>query len=155
MKFIDFDLQELEVVLEDLNGNSQALWGGMSAAQMVQHLIDIAQISNGRIDVTFANKPENLPKLRHILYKKVPFPKEFAAPKQVEDMIGKNKAASIADINSLKGQLINELEKMEVHLSDGKKVTNAVFGPLDLADWKWFHRKHISHHLAQFGVWEY
>jgi oxepin-CoA hydrolase/3-oxo-5,6-dehydrosuberyl-CoA semialdehyde dehydrogenase len=155
MKLLNYNLQEIESSLKALNANSHALWGGMSAAQMVQHLIDIAKISNGSIQVEFANKPENLPKLRHILYKEVPFPKEFAAPKQVEHLISQNKTEELADFELLKSELIKELEKMEAHLSDGKKVTNAVFGPLDLEDWKWFHRKHISHHLAQFGLWEY
>jgi oxepin-CoA hydrolase/3-oxo-5,6-dehydrosuberyl-CoA semialdehyde dehydrogenase len=155
MKFIEFDLEKIETTIRALSANTQALWGSMSAAQMVQHLIDIAKISNGSIQVEFANKPENLPKLRHILYKEVPFPKEFAAPKQVEHLISQNKSEELAKIELLKSELLKEFEKMEAHLNDGKKVTNAVFGPLDLEDWKWFHRKHISHHLAQFGLWEY
>ncbi|MGB0429629.1 MAG: hypothetical protein ACPGLV_04085 [Bacteroidia bacterium] len=155
MKLINFNLQEIETALKALKANSQALWGSMSAAQMVQHLIDITKISNGSIQVEFANKPENLPKLWHILYKEVPFPKEFAAPKQVEHLISQNKSEELVEIELLKSELIKELEKMEAHLSDGKKVTNAVFGPLDIEDWKWFHRKHISHHLAQFNQWVY
>lgn len=155
MKFIEFDLEKIETALKALRVNTQALWGSMTAAQMVQHLIDITKISNGSIQVEFANKPENLPKLRHILYKEVPFPKEFAAPKEVEHMISQNKTDELAEIELLKSELIKELEKMEAHLDDGKKVTNAVFGQLDLEDWKWFHRKHISHHFAQFGLLNY
>ena len=155
MKLINYHLKEIETALATLKADKQAFWGKMTASQMLQHLIDIAQISNGTIEVEFANNKVPIEKLRHILFKEVPFPKEFAAPEQVEGMIARNKVAESENIELLKGQLIIELEKMESFLSDGKKVTNAVFGPLDLEDWKWFHRKHISHHFAQFGIWAY
>ncbi len=153
MKLINYNLDEIKTVLSALQKETQALWGKMTASQMLNHLIDIAQISNGKIVVEFANKDVPLAKMRHILYKDVPFPKEFAAPAQVEAMISN---ANNNNLDQLKQNLIEELNEMEAHFdSDDKTVINAVFGPLNLDDWKWFHRKHISHHLAQFGLWEY
>lgn len=153
MKLIDWDIDGIADKLETLNPDSMPLWGKMNAGQMLKHLIDIAQISNEKRHVAFANKDENLPKLRHILYKEVPFPQSFPAPPEVESFMGET---TDLPIDVLKEQLILELKDFESSFNDeNKTVVNAVFGPLNMADWMWFHRKHISHHLAQFGLWEY
>ena len=153
MNLIDWDIDCIADKLEALKPDSMPLWGKMNSKVMLQHLIDITQISNGKRQIAFANKEENLPKLRHILYKEVPFPQSFPAPNEVENLMKETTDLTLA---ALKAQLMLELKDFENSFADeNKTVTNAVFGPLNKADWIWFQRKHISHHLAQFGLWEY
>lgn len=154
MNLIEFHVPTIVSCVRELNADSAPKWGSMSPATMLAHLIDIARISNGKLKVDFANKPEYLPKLRHILYKEAPFPEGFAAPAQIEELI--NAVNQEQDLSHLTDELERELTAFECHFAaDGQKEVNAVFGPLDKADWIQFHRKHISHHLGQFGLWSY
>lgn len=153
MLLIEWNIAAIAEKLNQLKAESKALWGNMTSAKMLQHLTQIQQISNGKIKIDFSNTPDNLPKLRHILYKEVPFPQEFKAPNQVEELLN---ADTEIDFESQRVLLLAEIDFFEKHFAeDGTTETNAVFGPLNREDWIWFHRKHISHHLAQFGLWSY
>ncbi|MBI1183974.1 hypothetical protein GC194_06870 [bacterium] len=153
MKFIDWNKNTIAAKLQLLHEDAKPLWGQMNAAQMLQHLWQIAQIGNGKVAVTFSQPEDVLPKLRHILYKEVPFPREFAAPQEVEKLL---ETPVHTEFMELKNRLLEEIDAFDLVFANGEKtITNAVFGPLNRADWIWFHRKHISHHLAQFGLWQY
>jgi len=152
VKLIAFNPQAIDKLIDNLSDDTLPEWGSMSPRKMLRHLVDIARISNGKIQVEFANKQEDLPKLRHILYKEVPFPRGYSAPSQVEFLLKDDVAESLPE---LRQELIDELLFFEKHFDGNRVETNAVFGPLDRNDWIQFHRKHMSHHLTQFGLWEY
>jgi len=154
MNLIEFHVPTIVALAGELKADSKPKWGSMSAATMLGHLVDIARISNGKLKVDFANKPEHLPKLRHILYKDAPFPEGFAAPAQIEELIKSAKPQQ--ELSYLVERLQEELSAFDSHfVKEGQKEVNAVFGPLDKNDWVQFHRKHISHHLSQFDLWKY
>lgn len=154
MEFIAFDLSAIEKKLQNLEENSKPLWGRMSAAKMLEHLILVARVSNGKEKIAFAGKEEHLPKLHSVLKSDKPFPQNFSAPAQVEAFL---ETSSGKTVDALKKQLINELAHFQEHFRHNPelKVTNAVFGSLNYDEWKYFHQKHISHHLAQFNCWKY
>lgn len=154
MNLIEFDIPAIIATVKKLNADTKPNWGQMRVKKMLRHLVDIARVSNGKQQVDFANKPEHLPKLQHILHKEAPFPIGFAAPPQIEALIVAANGGE--SVNTLIEQLGEELRCFETHFSDAEqKETNAVFGPLNKEDWILFHRKHISHHLCQFGLWSY
>lgn len=158
MNLIELNSQVLAEKLQALTADALPKWGKMNSTQMLQHLIDIFRVSREDIKVEFANKVEDLPKLHYILSKPVPLPKEFPAPDNIENLINKNKIESV-DLELLKAKLIEELSLFEQYFKaqDQPEFTtvNAVFGPLNYNQWQYFHQKHISHHFAQFNLWEY
>lgn len=154
MKLIEFHVPTVIDTLKALEEDTVPAFGKMTSRKMLSHLVDIARISNGKQQVDFANKVEHLPKLKHILNKQAPFPIGFSAPAQVEALI--DAADENVSLEELIQQLENELTAFEGHFQSAEQtVVNAVFGPLTQEEWKLFHRKHMSHHLSQFGLWSY
>lgn len=150
MKLVDLNPAILEEKLDKLKGDQMPIWGEMNPADMLKHLLEIAKVSTGKQQVHYVGKEEHLPKMKQILYADKAFPRNFEAPEEVMKLSETGKD----DLDGLKRDLLREMRDF---LSQPEELvyTNAVFGPLTVRDWKQFHRKHISHHLAQFSLHEY
>lgn len=137
--------------LSALGTNAQPLWGAMNAHQMIEHLSFVIGISNGKMKVQQVTPNEKLEKVRQFLFSDQPLPKNFRAP-----FLGEAppplRTASIADAITELEEEINAFEKY--YEAGGENAVHPVFGPLSYDEWKHFHEKHFTHHLAQFGLIE-
>lgn len=150
MEFIEYDKDKVAQKLIDLDENSQALWGSMSAIHMVQHLGDVMLLATGNETIQMETPEKYLEKSKAFLMSDKPMPREYKAAfvKSTEDTL---KYSNVKDaIDGLKGAW----DKFEQHFisNPGAISIHPTFGPLNFDEWKWLHRKHMTHHLQQFSL---
>ncbi|HEY7751397.1 MAG TPA: hypothetical protein VH917_03820 [Ignavibacteriaceae bacterium] len=147
---MDSKLNHFLNLLGNLSPDTKSLWGKMTSQHMVEHLILSVQMGNGKLKVECFNPVEKQPSLKRFLMSERPLPKLFINPLIGPDLLPlKFKSLSEA-IEILK----KEIEDYEVYFErnpDAKPV-NATFGELNKQEWDWFHQKHFTHHLSQFGL---
>ncbi len=137
-------------LLKKLDPQKKPLWGKMTPQHMVEHLILAVQMSNRKLKLKCFNPPEKIPSLKRFLMSSKPLPKLFVNP-----LIGDN-------LLPLEYSSIEEaLEKLKTEIDDyvkffdnnpSAKAVNVTFGELNREEWDVFHKKHFTHHLAQFGL---
>ncbi len=150
-KFIAFDPEEIANRIKSLSENTRPQWGLMGAQHMIEHLLAVFRISNGKLRPALLVREETLPKRLAFLRGNEAFahnirikgiPEEAPLPLRYDDM------------ETACRKLIEELflfasRKEEI---DRESPLHPVFGPLGFDDWVQFHRKHLSHHFQQFGI---
>jgi hypothetical protein len=138
--------------LEGLKPDQKALWGKMTARHMVEHLIFTVQMSNGKLKVQCSNPPEKLVVLKNFLLSSRPFPKLFVNPVIGTELV----ILKYADIEEAEKKLKEELLDYNTCFiqNPDAKLTHMIFGELNKEEWDIVHRKHFTHHLAQFGLIE-
>ena len=137
---------------QKLTPETPALFGLMSAQHMVEHVALVFSVSNGRMEVD-QTTPERLANItkRRLLQSDMEFPKGFKAPILPENetipMLNENLESAVQALES-------EIEAFERWFIDnpGSRPVHPVMGPLSFEEWQVFHRKHLRHHLEQFGV---
>lgn len=131
---------------------SKPAFGLMTAQHMVEHVCLTFSLSNGRREIE-QSTPERLAGItkRRLLESDMAFPKGFKAPMLPEnDTLPYHYASLNAAIEALEDEL-DAFERWFEEHPDSKPV-HPVMGPLSYEEWQIFHRKHVEHHLEQFGV---
>ncbi len=144
-------LKEIIKHVEKLKETDNPLWGSMNARQMVEHLIEAVQLSNGNLKVdNIIFDERKLPTLKRFLMSDRPLPRNFNNP-IVKIIPGKYK---YPDFNSSTAELLNEVKAFEKYFNEnpGAVLLNPSFGPLNREEWIQFHRKHFTHHYTQFNL---
>jgi oxepin-CoA hydrolase/3-oxo-5,6-dehydrosuberyl-CoA semialdehyde dehydrogenase len=134
----------------NLHEEDQALWGGMSAQHMVEHLEWAIGLSVAMTNVECKTPPQLLERAKRFLHDNRPTPHEFRNPllgeKPPEYRFGsleEAKAALQKATTSFLHHFIEHPQAVHVH---------PVFGPLGAEEWERAHFKHCYHHLLQFRL---
>jgi hypothetical protein len=134
--------------LETLSEKDTALWGKMNVSEMLAHLNDAVKIALGmktcEVKATFYSRYIMFPMAVYVLYS---WPKgaDTAPEMQMEKLGSKPK-----DFYTELGTLIKLLETLEERESN-KLHPHPIFGKLNKSEWIALLKKHIDHHLKQFG----
>ncbi|KIO75056.1 hypothetical protein TH53_22635 [Pedobacter lusitanus] len=130
-----------------LNANSVPVWGKMRPQQMVEHLIDQVQYTNGK-KIPYCEVPEE----QALLAKQANIYTDLEIPRNV--MFGEISDKLIyPDLSTAIHQLIIELADFDQYFrKPGSMAIHGGFGPMNYDEWIIWHSKHFKHHLKQFDL---
>ncbi len=151
--FIDLNVTKIQKLLNGLTENSQPVWGKMSAQAMIEHLEQGVLVSMGEPEAETCYIPEDhLEKWQDSLYGHRAMPKDFNAPFMPQD--GSIPAFVHKNLDAAKTSFIDNLKKFIVYYKENPEAEhmNYVFGKLNKEMWELLHKKHFTHHFAQFGL---
>lgn len=147
----DFKEINFTELLLHLQPDTQPLWGSMTAQNMIEHLTETLQISNGTKMLKMPDVPEHIfDNLRKFLVGKNEFPRGFVSP-----LAGTEPAILTHD--SLTTAIIFFLAELEKYANfwtenPNVKFFSPTFGNLNMEQWDKFHQKHFTHHFMQFKL---
>ncbi len=135
--------------IDKLSLNNKALWGKMTAAEMLCHCSDGFKMALGEREV--ADKSNFF--LRNfakplVLYV-VPIPKGAPAANEINPHIDGTKPA---DFEADKQILLDYIEKLCTVPENYAWAKHASFGQMNRREWGVLAYKHLDHHLKQFGI---
>ena len=137
-------------LLQKLNTDTAPLWGKMNARQMMEHIIDVVMVANGKIKLPVVTPADRLPRLQEFMMSEKPFKENTKSPVLVEEPTQLKKHTKEAAIGKLQEELIYFFEAFE---KDHNLITrNPFFGDLNFEQNVQLLYKHARHHLRQFGV---
>lgn len=131
--------------LARLAPDAKAIWGTMSAPQMVAHLTESARMALGDLACASKKLPFRYPPLKQLIVYLVPFPKGApTAPELLRGTPGEW-PADIARLETL-------LDRLVARDPSRPWPDHPAFGRLSARAWGVLIHKHCDHHLRQFGV---
>lgn len=137
------DYQEIKARFQKLEANSQAIWGKMSAAQMLAHCTEVQEACNGK---ALKNTPFFIKLFKSFVRKSVlndkPYPK--GSPTHQQYIVTDQK-----DFDKEKQRFLDSLEKF---VENTASVEHTLFGTMSPKERSWAIYKHNNHHLEQFGL---
>ena len=138
--------------LDGLRPETPALWGHMTAQQMVEHLRWTFEVSTGRVTLECPYPDDQRAKMKPFLYHSRPTPREFMNPALREGL----PALRCPDLKSASAALMTEVDRFIEHsrTRPDSRHTHPIFGPVTVEEWSRTHFKHCCHHLEQFGLIE-
>jgi hypothetical protein len=139
--------KNLERLFRQLQPDTIAIWGKMTPQQMVEHLIDQVQYTNGK-KVPFCEVPDEQAELakQANIYSPLEIPRNVTRGELPKKLI-------YPDLPTAIQQLMNELGDFDKYFSrPGTTAIHGAFGPMNYKEWLIWHRKHFTHHLNQFGL---
>jgi hypothetical protein len=150
MKTLARDRDKVEILqrLRDVQPQSAARWGRMSAHQMVCHLSDSFRMVMGAKPVSDASGPVQRTIVKWIaLYLPLPWPTGIRTRPEVDQELGGTKpddfAADVAALEAL----------LEVAATRGlERRPHPIFGRMSEDAWLRWGYLHMDHHLRQFGA---
>lgn len=148
-KFININNREqLKRLLLLINDDTKPLWGKMKPQQMVEHLIESVENTNGKKVTTCDRPPEDAHRSKQQgVYTDNEIPKNVILGPLPDEYI-------YSDIKSAIAKLMAELKDFDMHFkSPGTTSVHSGFGSMDYDEWLIWHGKHFTHHLKQFSVW--
>lgn len=137
------DYQELSARFQRLEANSQAIWGKMSAAQMLAHCTEVQEACNGK---ALEHTPFFIKLFKGFIKKSVlndkPYPK--GSPTHQQYIVSDQK-----DFDKEKQRFLDSLEKF---VRNTGSAEHTLFGKMSPEERSWAIYKHHNHHLEQFGL---
>lgn len=130
-----------------LNPENKALWGKMNPQQMVEHLIEQVQYTNGTKEPFCEVSEEEAmrAKLANI-YSDREIPKNVILGELPDQL-------RYPDLQTAIDQLMTELDTFDQYFkTPGTTAIHGGFGAMNEAEWLIWHSKHFKHHLKQFGL---
>ena len=139
----------LRNLLLSLNTDTTPLWGKMKAQQMVEHLVDQVQWTNGKKIPTCNRSPEEAYQRKmQMIYTDTQIPQNIFSGDLPEDYQYPSITAAI-------DALVRELDGFDQYfLTPGTVAIHGGFGPMNHQEWVIWHGKHFAHHFKQFGLIE-
>ena len=139
-------------LLSRLDPAQPALWGKMTARQMVEHLLDFFQVSTEKLHFPVVTPPEHLPKVKAFLMSDKPFRENTKAPASVlgDEPLPLRYASFEEAVQELEHELTYFFQLYSAE--PGLTVPHPVFGELQYEEWIRLHYKHVTHHLRQFAL---
>jgi uncharacterized damage-inducible protein DinB len=148
----EFLTTQLCEALSALPPDRKPVWGGFSAAQMVEHLLSVFELSTGKTS-SGTSLPEAFQvKARAFLQDNRPMPRGFESPLHKNGVPPLRFETIPEAIEALRVESKAFLELCASH-PDSVRVHPA-FGPCSPDEWSRMHFKHGVHHLVQFGLVE-
>jgi hypothetical protein len=139
-------LSEIRVRLRSVRVDDHALWGKMTAKQMVRHLRCSYEVALGERTV------EPLQKFPPVLMKWAALGSGLRWPKNVPTVPELKRAMKERSETEFDVLVCAVIEKMQM-LATGTRYapSHPMFGPMSDKDWKRWGYLHADHHLRQFG----
>jgi hypothetical protein len=130
-----------------LQPDTPAVWGKMTSQQMVEHLIDQVQYTNGKKEPFCEVLEKEANKAKQInIYTDVEIPRNVVFGTPQEQLI-------YPDLPSAIQRLLAELDDFDQYFAKpGRTAIHGGFGPMNYKEWLIWHSKHFFHHLKQFGL---
>lgn len=145
--FIDInDRKELLRLFLLLMPDTMPLWGKMTAQEMVEHLINQVEYTNGT-KIPTCDKPgaEAYESKQRMLKSNAELPKNV--------FLGELPALIYPDIETAVHQLMQALDDFDAYFKIPENTAiHGGFGPMDHNEWLIWHGRHFTHHLKQFGL---
>ncbi len=142
--------KELPGLLEKLTTAHQPNWGLMTSHHMLEHLIVVYKMSIGRIKLPIITKEEDWPRNKAYLVK------DSAMRRNVPSPTGKNDLQPLrtASLDEARQKVLKETTSFLAFAeAEPDFIADHPYGgPMNMKEWMLFHRKHIKHHLIQFGI---
>jgi oxepin-CoA hydrolase/3-oxo-5,6-dehydrosuberyl-CoA semialdehyde dehydrogenase len=138
--------------LDALRPDTRALWGAMTAQQMLEHLLWTFEVSTGRVTLECPYPEDERDRLKRFLYHNRPTPHEFMNPALRDGL----PALRHPDLQSATAALMTEVDRFIEHsrTRPDSRHMHPIFGPVGVEEWSRTHFKHGCHHLLQFGLIE-
>ncbi|MDB3905388.1 hypothetical protein N9335_02805 [Crocinitomicaceae bacterium] len=132
-----------------LNENSLPIWGSLTSLGMIEHLTDSLNMAIGNPMEKIEVHEKHWNKMIGILNSDAVFPKNFKVSFAQENRVIRNKNMNGAILEFEKTWMIYQ----ETFSKNPKLITNHPnYGPLNKQQWSLILRKHLTHHLTQFGL---
>ncbi len=127
-------------------------WGGFNAAQMVEHLLSVFELSTGKATSGSSLPEEFQARARAFLQDNRPMPRGFESPlhKNGVPPLRFESIPRAVEALRLESKAFLELLAADPHCVR----VHPAFGPCTLEEWSRMHFKHGVHHLLQFGLIE-
>jgi hypothetical protein len=145
------DLEAIKQRIENLEPDSQGLWGIMNVHQMVCHVADPFR-DLLKLRTTKSTIPELLkPLVRMMLINDKPFRKNIPTVKPYQQA-GKGEGTAPTEFEKDRAELIKLIDEFANLDENFKLGQHAALGTLTREQAGQFMWKHLDHHLRQFGV---
>jgi hypothetical protein len=118
-------------------------WGKMNAEQMLTHLVQSMRMAIGELPTKSKKLPMRFFPLRELIVYWLPWPK--GSPTAPELL-----PANSESVETCKRDLARLAEQFVAYKSEWPE--HPAFGKLSRAGWGVLVRRHVDHHLRQFGV---
>ena len=140
---------ELVKRINNLTPESRALWGKMNVNQMLCHCADGLRMATGEREVkdksNFVFRTILKPLVLHVL----PIPKGAPTAKEINPL---QDGTQPTEFENDRQMLIACIENICSLPENHAWARHAAFGKMSRRQWGLLARKHIDHHLKQFGV---
>ncbi|MGY0035657.1 DUF1569 domain-containing protein [Pedobacter sp. NJ-S-72] len=139
--------RNLEKLFLELKADATPLWGKMKPQQMVEHLIDQVQYTNGKKEPFCEVSLEEAQLARQAnIYTDLEIPKNVIFGDIPDQLI-------YPDLSNAISQLMIELRDFDAYFKKpGTTAIHGAFGPMNYDEWIIWHSRHFKHHLKQFGL---
>lgn len=138
---------ELRKLLLSLDPQIAPIWGKMTPQQMVEHLVDQVEWTNGK-RIPFCERPadEAYQSKMEMVYSDIEIGRGVVFKSPPEHY-------QYPDIAAAVDQLMLELEAFDRYFQQpGITAIHGGFGPMNHQEWLIWHGKHFTHHMKQFGL---
>jgi len=141
------DKEQMKASLSALAADTVPLWGKMKPQQMVEHMIESLEYTNGK-KVCACDRPANEAEAA----KQLRLHPDFVIPQNV-NLGPLPESYRFASLDKASKQLLQELDDFDGYFNAyGVKSVHFAFGPMDREEWLIWHGKHFAHHFRQFGL---
>jgi len=137
-------------LLDQLQPTAKGKWGVMNGQEMIEHLIEVFRIANGKLKIPLINHGERLEKFREFLFSEKQFRENTKNPLLGEvppSLIHPDKETALIELRKEVDDFFKLFDK-----DSGLTTTNPIFGDLDYAGNIQLLHKHALHHLRQFNL---
>lgn len=128
-----------------LTPERRARWGGMTAPQMVSHLIESCRFACGDLKIEPMGGPLRFFPLNYLIVHWLPWPK--GAPTAAE-LVSRSPEEWNRDVD----ELVTRIRKFCERGKDRRWPVHPVLGHLSEDSWGVLVYRHIDHHFEQFGI---
>jgi uncharacterized protein DUF1569 len=141
--------KELDSLLNRLTPETPALWGNLKAQNMIEHLVEAVEYTNGkRIAILHVSPGEADSNKQLLVHGDVVITK--GAKGYLTDA---TKNIRYQDLETAINQLNKEIDAFEHFFTlPGKTAVHQHFGAMNRDEWVTWHSKHFTHHFKQFGL---
>jgi len=138
---------QLRGLLQKLEPGTVPFWGKMNARQMVEHLVDQIEYTNGKkIPYCYFPADEAERAKRQMFLTNPDIPKNLFLSHLPEHFVYTSLEAAIE-------QFILELDAFDEYFNPpGATAIHGAYGPMNYEEWIFWHNKHFTHHFKQFGL---
>jgi Protein of unknown function (DUF1569) len=139
-------LSEVRTRLKDVKVGDRALWGKMTAKQMMRHLACSYEVALGDRAVGSLNG------MPPVLMKWLALRSGLRWTKNIQTMPELKRAIASHSDDEFDAVVLGVIEKMQT-VATGTRCapTHPMFGPMTAEDWMRWGYLHADHHLRQFG----
>lgn len=137
-------------LLSQLNDDTPAIWGVMTAQHMVEHVSAAYRIGNGKWKLNVEVSPERVESGRKFLHSPDPMPRNV----RIDVVPAVPPPYKFPDLKTAKIILLKEIDDfIEYWEMNPDAIENHPrFGAINREEWVLFENKHTDHHFRQFGL---